>query len=63
MRVREALREGAAALAGTETPFLDASLLLADALGTDTAKLLASSSDPVGEAALGRYRSGLASRA
>jgi release factor glutamine methyltransferase len=63
MTVREALREGAAALAGTETPFLDASLLLADSLGTDTTTLLASSPDAVGDTALDRYRSGLASRA
>jgi release factor glutamine methyltransferase len=63
MNVRDALREGAAALARTETPFLDASLLLADALGTDTTRLLASSPDEVEEAVLERYRSGLASRA
>jgi release factor glutamine methyltransferase len=62
MKVREALREGAAALAGTETPFLDASLLLADALGTDTTSLLASGPDDVDGAALERFRSGLASR-
>jgi release factor glutamine methyltransferase len=62
MRARDALREGAAALAGTETPFLDASLLLADALGTDTTKLLASGPDEVAEPALERYRASLASR-
>jgi release factor glutamine methyltransferase len=62
MTVRDALREGAAALAGTETPFLDASLLLADSLETDTAALLASSPETVAEAALERFRSRLASR-
>jgi release factor glutamine methyltransferase len=41
MTVREALREGQAALAGSETPFLDASLLLADELRMDRPALLA----------------------
>jgi release factor glutamine methyltransferase len=62
MRVREALREGAAALARTETPLLDASLLLAAALGTDTARILASGPDEVGEAQLERYRLDLGRR-
>jgi release factor glutamine methyltransferase len=62
MTVRDALREGAAALAGTETPFLDASLLLADALGITTTSLLASGPDAVDEARLVRYRIALASR-
>ena len=62
MKLREALREGAAALAGTETPFLDASLLLAGALGTDTASLFASGPDELEGAALERFRRHLASR-
>jgi release factor glutamine methyltransferase len=62
MTVRDALREGAAALEGSETPFLDASLLLADALGISTTALLASGPDAVDEAHLSRYRLALASR-
>lgn len=70
MTVRDALREGAAALqgirgralGGSETPFLDASLLLADSLGMDAARLHASGPDEVGEAQLARYRIALASR-
>jgi release factor glutamine methyltransferase len=62
MTARDALQEGAAALAGTETPFLDASLLLADALGITTTFLHASGPDPVDEAGLARYRLALASR-
>jgi release factor glutamine methyltransferase len=62
MTVRDALQEGAAALSGTETPFLDASLLLAAALGMDTARLLASSPDSVPEASLATFRSSLAAR-
>jgi release factor glutamine methyltransferase len=62
MTVRDALREGAAALAGSETPFLDASLLLADALGITTTSLHASGPDAIDEALLARYRLALASR-
>jgi release factor glutamine methyltransferase len=62
MTVRDALREGAAALAGTETPFLDASLLLADALSADAARLLASGPETMEEGALELYRAGIASR-
>ena len=62
MTVRDALREGAAALAGTETPFLDASLLLADALALDTAGLLASGPESVEEERLELYRARVASR-
>lgn len=62
MTVRDALREGAAALAGTESPFLDASLLLAAALDTDTTSLLASSPESLPDEALARFRSHLASR-
>lgn len=63
MNAREALREGAAALSGTETPFLDASLILARALGTDRARLLAAGPEPLGDMPLHNYREGLASRA
>jgi release factor glutamine methyltransferase len=63
MTVREALREGAAALAGTETPFLDASLLLGSALHLDSCQLAASGPEPVGEGALEAYRARIASRA
>jgi release factor glutamine methyltransferase len=63
MTVRDALREGAAALRGSETPFLDASLLLAEALGVGTDSIHASHPDPVEEAALEAYRSKLARRA
>jgi release factor glutamine methyltransferase len=63
MTVREALREGAAALAGTETPFLDASLLLGATLRVDSSRLLASSPDPVPEGELARYRESLSRRA
>ena len=62
MTVGDALREGAAALAGTETPFLDASLLLADALRTDTARVLASLPEGLEEGSLSRYRISLDSR-
>jgi release factor glutamine methyltransferase len=62
MTVRDALREGAAALAGTETPFLDASLLLADALGTNTTRLHASAPEIIAEGVLERFRSRLALR-
>ncbi len=62
MTVRDALREGAAALSASETPGLDASLLLAAALGTDRSRLLAMGNDYVGEAPLEGYRSHLASR-
>ncbi len=62
MTAREALREGAAALAGTETPFLDASLLLARALGIDRTRLLASGPDEVPVGALSAYRESLGSR-
>ena len=63
MTVRDALREGAAALAGSETPFLDASLLLGDALRVDRAELLASGPDELGEGALAAFRRGLERRA
>lgn len=66
MTVREALRQGQLRLAGcgTETPQLDASLLLAEALGLGgREQLLAQLPEDVGEAALGRYHDLLARRA
>ncbi len=63
MTVREALREGQAALAGSETPFLDASLLLAGCLSMDRTELLASGPVELGERALAGYRRGLERRA
>jgi release factor glutamine methyltransferase len=58
MTVREALREGHLRLGagGIETPQLDASLLLAEALGVGRERLLASLPDEVGPDALARYR-------
>ncbi len=66
MTVREALLQGHRRLAdcGVETPQLDASLLLAEALGVGgREQLLARLPDGVDEAALGRYRDLLARRA
>jgi release factor glutamine methyltransferase len=63
MNAREALREGAAALSGTESPFLDASLLLAAALGTDRTALLAAGPESLGTGELASYRSHLEARA
>lgn len=71
MTARDALREGARILGaardaegeGSETPFLDASLLLADILGMDRARLLASGPDELGPEAEARYRAALAERA
>jgi release factor glutamine methyltransferase len=60
MKVRDALREGARILAengrtGTETPSLDASLLLARALGKTRDGVLASMPDEVGEVEAGLF--------
>ena len=65
MTVRDALREGAAGLPDSGTPFLDASLLLARALGPgrDAAALYAAAADELPEAALRAYRATLARRA
>jgi release factor glutamine methyltransferase len=63
MTAREALREGAAVLAGAETPFLDASLLLAGALGVDRSRILAAGPEELGARALEVYRRSLESRA
>lgn len=67
MNVRDALREGARILAekgrpGTETPALDASLLLASVLGKTRDSLLASMPDAVDEDAMDRYLGLLAER-
>ncbi len=65
MTVRDALREGAAGLPDSGTPFLDASLLLARALGPgrDAAALYAAAADELPEATLRAYRATLARRA
>jgi release factor glutamine methyltransferase len=62
MTVREALREGAAALAGSETPFLDASLLLADALRLGRSELLATGPDELDAAAASAFFGRVAER-
>jgi release factor glutamine methyltransferase len=65
MIVGEALAEGAALLrkAGADSPSLDASLLLAAALGVDRSRLFAHRPDLLEEDALSRYRGLLARRA
>jgi len=63
MNARDALREGAAALSGSGTPFLDASLLLAAALGIERDRLLAAGGEALPEPALERYRAAVARRA
>ncbi len=66
MTLREALRQGQSRLAdrGIETPQLDASLLLAEALGLGgREQLLSRLPEPVDEEALGRYLALLARRA
>ncbi len=63
MTVREALQEGQAALAGSETPFLDASLILAETLSIERARLLACGNDEVDGRAAAEYRSKIARRA
>ncbi len=60
--VREALRHGASTLSSVETPFLDASVLLAHALGVSKEKLLASYPDPVPPEVLSRYHAYLDTR-
>lgn len=70
MTVRDALREGARALgelalsdrAPEVTALLDASLILADALSVDRARILSSGPEPLGEADLARFREGIAAR-
>ncbi len=65
MTVREALSDGASSLsrAGSETPFLDASLLLASASGVDRDRLLSRGEDPVPESSAEAYRGFLLRRA
>jgi len=63
MTVRDALREGAAALAGSETPFLDASLLLGAELSMDRTELLASGPVELDAGTLAAFRRGLERRA
>lgn len=63
MTVRDALKEGAATLTGSGTPFLDASLLLAGALGMKVDALYAAGPEALGEDGVGRYREALARRA
>jgi len=57
MTIREALASGKASLAaaGVENPPLDASLLLAEALGTSRSALLARGADPLEAAGLARF--------
>lgn len=62
MTLREALQEGADALEGTETPFLDATLILAHALDIDRSRVLAGGPESVDEDALARYRQGIDTR-
>jgi release factor glutamine methyltransferase len=58
MTVREALAEGNAALAkaGIETPALDTSLLLAEALHTSRVSLIAAGPDPLAAESLAAFR-------
>ena len=64
MTIREAQTEGAGILAGSrvDAPSLDASLLLAFAVGMDRARLLASYPEEIGPETLSRYRDLLARR-
>lgn len=63
MTVREALREGVAALGASETAFLDASLLLASALGLGRTAILAAGPEEVAGSAYAAYRGLLSERA
>ncbi len=68
MTLRDALRQGSAFLSekgpsASETPALDASLLLASALGITRDKLLASAPDPIIEADLRKFEDLLGQRA
>ncbi|MDA8425871.1 MAG: peptide chain release factor N(5)-glutamine methyltransferase [Treponema sp.] len=62
MTVRDALRDGVAALGGSGTPFLDASLLLGKALGLDAAALFAAGPDDLDPGSGAAYRALLAER-
>jgi release factor glutamine methyltransferase len=58
LNVREALAEGTGLIAGAlpDTPYLDACLILAQAMGTERSRLLAMLPDSVPPAALAEYR-------
>ena len=62
MTVRDALREGVAALGASETPFLDASLLLEKSLGIDAARLYAAGPECLDSESESAYRSLVAER-
>jgi len=55
MTCRDALKEGICLLEGTDSPFLDASVLLAHAAGMTREKLLASYPDPLDPASKDKY--------
>jgi len=67
MTAGEALREGARTLAGSaggsDTPLLDASLILAGILGISKEALYAAGPEPIDEVSLRRFRDDLARRA
>ena len=60
--IREALKEGASLLAGSKTPYLDASLLLADVLNLTKEKLFASYPDLISQEQYSRYVAALNKR-
>ena len=64
MNVREALAEGTGLIAcrWPDTPYLDACLLLALAMGTERSRLLAMLPDPVPASVLEEYRNGVQRR-
>jgi release factor glutamine methyltransferase len=64
MTVREAIAEGSAALraAGIESPGLDASLLLAEAIGVSRSSLLAAGPEALAETAAGAFRESIRRR-
>ncbi|MGD9940148.1 MAG: peptide chain release factor N(5)-glutamine methyltransferase [Clostridia bacterium] len=64
MNVREALAEGTRLIATyqPDTPYLDACLLLAQAMGTQRSRLLAMLPDPVPATALEEFRAGVRRR-
>ena len=65
MNVQEALAEGSRLIAPRwpDTPYLDACLLLAQAMGTERSRLLAMLPDPVPAAALAGFRAAVQRRA
>jgi release factor glutamine methyltransferase len=62
MTVRDALREGVAALGASATPFLDASLLLGKSLGLGSAGVYAAGPEDLDADSEGAYRALLAER-